>query len=364
MLIKNLLLISFFYMLFEALIFYFNQKNHSNICFWMVEIFFIHFFLNRQTKTKLFRHQILSFIIILISGFGIRLILAFLPQCEFGKIDPEDPSHYKDVPEFAKKIVKEAIIKNNVNWGKLCRNSFKITEKFDSFQIILIIATIGYLIGFFLHSYSVVNIRYLINNKYISPYFIIFFIGLIGLISSLIGLIISSSISCSKSNFNKEICPVITTKNSSIYYFDNFKKYITNLNETIHNKKSNSTQKKPAYKDNTRKSYLAIIEIIFSIIILPTAGFFKANFDFYIIKELSVFHIIIPEGLSLFIKDLILIVFILSKKTIDDIQLKQIIFKSISNIIVLIGLCIYLELIELNFCRFNKDIKKKLPKGP
>ena len=47
--------------------------------------------------------------------------------------------------------------------------------------------------------------------------------------------------------------------------------------------------------ENARKPYIVIIEIIFSILILPTLAFFKVNFDFFIIKELSVFHLLIPE---------------------------------------------------------------------
>ena len=40
-----ILLVCFIYMTSEMITFYLDQKNHNNVCFWMLEIFFIHCFL-------------------------------------------------------------------------------------------------------------------------------------------------------------------------------------------------------------------------------------------------------------------------------------------------------------------------------
>ena len=55
----------------------------------MLEIFFIHLFLLKENNYKLYCHQILSFAIIIIFGFGIKLISSFLPHCiyDFKNVD-------------------------------------------------------------------------------------------------------------------------------------------------------------------------------------------------------------------------------------------------------------------------------------
>ena len=102
------------------------------------------------------------------------------------------------------------------------------------------------------------------------------------------------------------------------------------------------------------------MEIIFSFLLLPFFGFFKTTFDLLIIKELGIFHLLIPEAFYQLLKDLIIIIYKISSDIIDKTQIIQFIFIEISNLFAIIGFGIYLELIEIRFCGFDENIKKNI----
>ena len=262
-----------------------------------------------------------------------------------------------------KETYKEKLKKvvNGINEkGKLfCNNSFNISMNQNYLYHFIVIAAFGYIIGFALHSFSIVKIRYLINIKYISPYFIIFYIGLFGLILNIIALIISGNIPCAEKDYIKEICHSFITNSygtESVKYFDSFVLYIDGLGNTLY-----QTEHKQIGEEG-RESYVGIIEIIFSILILPTLGFFKANFDFFIIKELGVFHLLIPEVIFQIIKDIIIYIYKIYIGINDEASTMQFIFISIGNFLTFVGFSIYLELIELKFCGFDKQTKNNIAK--
>ena len=71
--LKIIILVSFIYRVGEMIMGYLDQKNHTYVNLCMFQIIFIHFFLFKAKKYELYKHQILSFCIILILGFGIKL---------------------------------------------------------------------------------------------------------------------------------------------------------------------------------------------------------------------------------------------------------------------------------------------------
>ena len=370
--LKIFILVSFIYMVGEMIIGYLDQKNHTYVNFCMFQIIFIHFFLFKLKKYKLYKHQILSFFIILILGFGIKLISSLTRQCEYNVQDPNkefDESKYNFIKnetlkeELIEKLknLKDIIIRSNEAGVKSCKNAYNIffvnTGDFYGF---IIIAILGYLIGNILHSFCTVNIRELINTKYISHYSFIFLIGFFGIIISIFSLTVSTLVSCGKFSDNKRIsflCPV--TKNiyenttmPSEHYFDNLIAYKVKFHDVFVQKHKQKGEKGKKPKDG-------VIEIIFTVL-LPLLTFSKANFDFLIIKELGPFHILFPEILFQISKDFIIFIYKATKHLLDNTQIKQLIIVTSANIITFIGLCIYLELIELHFCGFDKDIKKNI----
>lgn len=361
---KNLILISLIYLISEMIIYYFDLHNSSYISFWVIQIFFIHFFLHKKKKYKLYRHQVLAFSIILIFGFGIKLISSLTPQCKYPFKDPKDVEKIPFLPKDKIEELKQSIISTNEKGDFSCKNAFNIflviSDKFYSF---LIVAIIGYLIGLILHSYFAVCVRDLINEKYVPPISILFFVGIFGFIFNSIALTISSIFPCrtNSNNINKisYICPIpknITPEGSMDlvyeYYFDNFISYLIKLHDILYPTHDASGEK-------AKRPIDGILEIIFTII-LPILGFVKSYFDFLIIRELSPFHLLLPEVLFQIIKDLHIIIYKSFNHIIDRIQTIQFIFLSTSNFFIIIGLCIYLELIELQFCGFDKDIKNNI----
>ena len=82
------------------------------------------------------------------------------------------------------------------------------------------------------------------------------------------------------------------------------------------------------------------------------------RFDLSIIKELGVFHLLIPEVIYQFVIDCYIIIYKIVNKIIDKTQITQFIFITISELSALIGILIYMELIELKFCKLDKNIKE------
>ena len=134
---------------------------------------------------------------------------------------------------------------------------------------------------------------------------------------------------------------------TSPIYFDNIKAYFTHLDNAIH--LNHISTKKPIY---------GYIEIFVSIFILPSINFFKANFHFFIIKNLGLFHLLLPEVIYKLTKDTLIFILKIINDLIEKTQIIQFIIISIGNIFTFIGVSIYLELIEIKFCGFDKDTKK------
>ena len=99
----------------------------------MFQIIFIHFFLFKSKKEKLYKHQILSFCLILFLGLGFKLISSLTKQCEYPTQDPnkliDDMFKYIEdeaVKEALKKNIINSITKINDEGLKSCKNGYSI----------------------------------------------------------------------------------------------------------------------------------------------------------------------------------------------------------------------------------------------
>ena len=364
------------YILNEMLLFYLDQNSHGGVNFWVFEIFIIHFFLFKKNNFKLYKHQTLSFSIIIIFSFGIKFISSFLKQCDYPVINKDDMNekfinYTRNLPpSLLEKLnltklnetISDSVRKVNKEGVKACKNMYNIFLLDDYFEYLIILSGIGYLLGLFLHSFSAIKFKYYIDIKFISPYLIIFLIGLFGFILNIILLLLSSFISCGKNYYIANFCHLIKYEYDSIKqtavikdtYFDNFFYYIFKLKETFHPLKNEYNN---GYIRQTKDG---ILEIIFSILFLPILGFFKTIYDLNIIKELGVFHLLIPEAIYQLLKDLIIMIYKLAKGIIDKSQITQFILMGISNSFAILGFGIYLELIEIRCCGFDENIKQNI----
>ena len=362
-----LLLIIIIYIIYEMLIFYLNQKSLDCLNFWVLEIFFIHFFISRTENLKLYSHQILSFAIILLLSFAPNLVSSFFRQCEYPTQDPNDideayinmtksmdPSLLPIIGEMLNQTIRYSIKKANEQGNRACSNKYNIFLFDDYFGYFIALAAVGYLILSILKSYSLVKLSLIKKKSFISSDKIITLMGIIGLTLNIILLIISSIFPCGETDYSYKFCSSVKhfdeTKNDT-YYLDNFLNYIANIKDDLF------PENKDGYR---RRSPIAIIAEIICSFIMSILGFFKIRIDLLIIEMLGVFHLLIPEVIYIFVKDIYIIIYKAANNIIDNTQITQSIIIIISHFFTFIGIIIYLEIIELRFCKLNKNTNKNI----
>jgi len=171
----------------------------------------------------------------------------------------------------------------------------------------------------FCYSLSLVLNKYSMDFKFSPPYEVCLFVGLFTFLFYLIILIISSSISC-----NYKFC-YLKDEKTGLYYFDSFTIY--------------------ASKFNLKEFFLFVIEII-------NLGYINISI-ILTIKYFTPYHSLI----ILIIGRMVLTI----EKFFSGIELYDIIY-IILLIFIFIGLLIYVEIIELNFCGIQKYTKDNIEK--
>ena len=352
-----------FYIFSQMIIFYFNQKNYSNISFWMLEFIIIYIFRKKflEKEPTLYKHEKCGlFFFIFGLGFIIKFISSFFPQCSF---ENKDLSLIEKMPDSEQKQKLIKIIEEiNEKGNRACKNSYNVLTESEYLWLFVIIAIIAYLIGFFFHSGSMVYSEYLIKKEKISENKLIFLTGVFGLSLNIILLFISSFISCGSSEnsnikiirefcFSVEFISFIPQKYK--LYFDNFKNYFTDLKEAlgiINNENEGISGKEKIH---------GILELIVTIL-LPVLSFSKVKLEFMLIKEKNAYYLLFPEVIYHLFKE----IFIISYKSVEDkidyVQIIQFSFILTSIIFILFGMLVYLEIIVLKFCGLDKDVKKNI----
>ena len=190
--------------------------------------------------------------------------------------------------------------------------------------IIIFKFKITYLVIITSRGFALSEIKVLMEYKYFSPVKLLNIYGFIGTIITIILTIVSTFIECN-SSLEMKICNIKDNANKS-YFFENFKIW---WNDEI----------------NIGKIIILLIGILIN--------FFYRLFYFLIIKNLTAIHIIFS---NLFYTTLL--------EWIERIILQNIsfiyFFNLIIQIIVAFGLLIYLEMIELDFCNLNYNLKQTI----
>jgi len=201
----SILLVVIIYIIYEMFTFYIDQRNIAFSYFWVIQIFFIHYFLSKKENLKLYSHQKLSFAIILFLSFGINFVSSFLRQCEYPNQDPYkmDDNFINKIkifpPKIREKIIKklqESIKKANEKGNRACSNKYNIFLLDNNIAYFIILAAFGYLISLFFKSYSAIKLKSIINQNFVSIDLIIILMGILGLVLNIILLFISSLIPC------------------------------------------------------------------------------------------------------------------------------------------------------------------------
>ena len=215
-------------------------------------------------------------------------------------------------------------------------NSLDITKNMFNSRIFCIPFIALYILNSSLISYSVVRSKLLMDFNYILPYKIVFLTGCFALLVISILLTITSLFDCDKEkNYNCNI------ERNNKYYYDHPSIYFSELKEI--------------YNDN--KIYHLFAEIII-IPILSFVSYLKFLLKILIIYYLNPFYILVGENIYYFLNIIIKLISInLSYDTKEAVKaMLSYIIEILSGIFYLV----YLEVIELRFCGFDKNLKRKI----
>ena len=337
-------------------------KNNDIFNYFFINILIITLIYKYYFKEKIYKHQGLALIIILIvSG-------AFLVSCMFNTT-------------------------NNINKNGY-QTSSPIFEIFSGqYYMIFLLILISIFISICLSIGLIIQKR-IMDYKFITPYKLILYKGIIGLFIIIIIIIISTNVYCSEinedssnnknntynesMNYNnisdikflmKENDISSTTQFEFLYcddiynnktYYDNFFSYITNITK---------------FDNDKNQKY---IEMFLSIPLYIIFNFVASITLLLVNKYLSPIHCLIQDSIYNIIHIPVQYsaqnFFNRSNTSENDynssssnanlifMTLDTRILKIISYSVSFIGYCIYLEIIELKFCGLNKNIKKNIRK--
>ena len=277
----------------------FYKSNLRALDFWMFELPLLSYFNLKYFKFKIYRHhKLVIYLNIIICGI-LRIIYLIVVIN-----DDED------------------------------RKKNSIFEYYSKNLGIIPFGIITYLMIMISRAFALSEIKVLMQYKYLSPIKLLIIYGIIGAIITIIIGIISSFIECNKiiSFSVLKICRIKDNKYES-YFFENFRIW---WNDEF----------------NISGIFLLLTGIIMN--------FFYRLFYILIIKNLTAIHIIFS---NLFYTNLLgsirYIKILINSEDNNNINLINI-FILFIHIIIFIGLLIYLEMIELNFCKLNYNLKKTI----
>ena len=294
----------------------------EDLDFWTLELLIISLISSKMFHTQIHRHQKLAIIFSSIFCTLLKIIALIL--------------NYKSSENTEK-------TKNGL------QNEFLIP-----------IGIISFLFIAFLRSYVNCKIKDFMDLKYISHSKLLMTYGLIGLSITSIFCLITTFIKCYEGKIDTQklnICKV--TENDQTYYYDSFSIYFKLLfgNNTINNPINNT-------KNKVEEIVIEFIEVPIGII----SNFFAVYLYVLIIKILTPVHIICSYSLYYLILQISLLInnrcfsgyyFI---GTYENTTKKgtKFIFDTVADGLSFLIILVYLELIELNFCGLDYNLKKHI----
>ena len=314
----------------------------KDLDFWMIEIIIVSLLCAYMFKQEIYKHQklIFAFNIIPIILKVVTIILSF---CDEGN----------DMKEKGNYLYNNTLAKNNTA-------NYRLKNLYVIYNWIVPVGIIVYLLLITLRSYVNAKIKEFMDLKYISIHKLLIYYSIMGIIFCTIVCTITTFVKCEDitipSNSTKKdiydyICLVTdnqfnnkTSTNHTQKYFDSFYVYFKNFNEN---------------KNAITKVFILIAEIIFFI--------FHKYFSVLIIKHFTPVHIIISFPVYFVIQKIILIINteIRKQKFFDDernfnYRTEKFCLDIFGDITSILGFLVYLEMVELNFCEFNYNLRKNI----
>jgi len=317
------LFIIFLYILVEqALTIY--KIYFKNCDFWMIELYILAYLNAKMFKIKVYSHQLLAILIGIIPILLKGVILGLTFFDEKNHWDKDDNNH------------------ENYKYDTLDPNNNKLKSLLVLYWPILIFALVLYFIIATVRSYVLINIKKFMDLKYISLLKILILYSLTGVIFCSLFAMFTTFFRCgeylnikNKKNINDYQCNIKYENNK---YIDNYKAY---FNKWVN--------------DDTNDIENEIMFLVFG-----GVSFFAYKYStILIVRELTPLHKVFVYPIQYFLQKIII-----SYKFIKNHSKKFIVeqywIDIVSDIVAFIGFLIYLEIIELNFCKFNYNIRKNI----
>ena len=171
--------------------------------------------------------------------------------------------------------------------------------------------------------------------RFLSPYMIIFYIGICGTILILIFLIVLPFIECSESM--KEVFCKIEGKDNSTKYIDNPLYYIEHISEN-------------------NNFYIECFVVIPSFLVI---NFVEFLCEILVIYRFNPNYVIIRDNIYYIVIRLLFVIFNYNNYN-EYISLIQLIILEMAETIIIFGFCIYLEIIELRFFGLDYYLKRNI----
>ena len=241
--------------------------------------------------------------------------------------------------------------------GNIDINHKKLPILYIYKKLYIPIGIIFYIILIVFRAYVNTKIKWFMDLKYISPSNLLIYYGIMGTIICTSISIVTTYIKCDISDNKKitlynYICKIPYNGpdikiNSTERYFENFKIYFDTFLGKVNTEHNNN-------------------EIIYEIIIIflgMITFFFRKYFMIKVIQNLTPVYLVLSNPLFyIFQKTILAINNFLKKRTFFsndaiDFIISKFILDCAGDLFSIIGFLIYLEIIELNFCDYNYNIK-------
>jgi len=277
---------------------------------WTLEILFVLYFMKRYFRIKIYNFKKLALIIILVPTTILLIISTFLPYS------------YHELPEEKSEDV----------------NAYQEIEAITGSKIYFIPISLLFIILTIFLSYSRVKEKVLMDLRYLSPYLLIFYIGIFGTIIIFIMLIIISIFKCSDSI--ADFCMIKDLDDETSLYIDNAIIYFQELGKT------------------GKRMYIEIFLVIPFYLIIK---YFEFTCEILVIYYFNPNYVLVRDNLYYGIIRLIFIL-VNDKDYQHDISLTQFIILETSELLSIFAYGIYLEIIELRFCGLDRYLKRNIIK--
>lgn len=288
-----------------------DNMGYNRIKLWTLEFIFLYFFAKKIIHRDIYTHQKISLISLLFCCSIIYIINSFIPLSN------------KDCTLLSGD--------NKTECEMLTINIYNdIINKLGEFYIPIFILI--YIFAMVSNAYSSIKSKWFMDIKYITIYKILLYVGGVGLIYSIILLIIISNIPCSENDIIHYICRF---NYGGKLFYDNY-----NILSEI---------------ESNNNLYIDIF------VIIPLSllcSFLNTYFEFLIIRDLDPFYIIPID--SIFFLILEIIDYCMTYSLADSYRNSKFVCQILSNSIDIFFSCIYLEIIELHFCKLDLFIKKNI----